>query len=60
LVQVSAQALEDLVLAMLDFEQERPRHSSVVLPRMDLARPQEDSPQVGDALLRELLSLLCK
>src|ERR1039457_1852965 len=53
LFQVSAQILEDLLLSLLDFEQDRLRHSSVVLPRMDLARLQEDSPQIGDRLLRE-------
>jgi hypothetical protein len=53
LFQVSAQILEDLLLALLDFEQDRLRHSSVVLPRMDLARLEEDSPQIADALLRE-------
>jgi len=53
LFQVSAQILEDLLLALLDFEQDRLRHSSVVLPRMDLARLQEDSPQIGDRFLRE-------
>jgi len=53
LFQISAQILEDFLLALLDFEQDRLGHASVVLPGMDLARPQEDSSQIGDALLRE-------
>src|SRR5450759_5311831 len=53
LFQVSAQILEDLLLTLLDFEQDRLRHSGVVPRRMDLARLQEDSPQIADALLRE-------
>src|SRR5450759_4145487 len=53
LFQVSAQILEDLLLTLLDFEQDRLRHSSVVPRRMDLARLQEDFPQIANALLRE-------
>jgi hypothetical protein len=53
LLRVCGQILEDLLLALLDFEQDRLRHSSVVLPRMGLAGRQEDSPQIADALLRE-------
>src|SRR5580704_9081309 len=49
---VAAQVCEDLLVALLDFEQDRLRHASVVGPRMDLASLQEDSPQVGDTLLR--------
>ena len=51
--QVPAQILEDLLLALLNFEEDRFCHSSVVLPRMDLARLQEDSAKVANALLRE-------
>jgi hypothetical protein len=52
LFQVSAQILKDLLFALLDLDQDRFRHASVVQPRMDFARLQEDSPQIGDALLR--------
>jgi hypothetical protein len=40
--QTSAQILEDLLLVSLDFEQDWLRHAGVVLPRMGLARLQED------------------
>src|ERR1019366_1160237 len=53
LLQIAAQILHDLLLTLLNFEQDRLRHSSVVLTRMYLSRLQEDSPQVADALLRE-------
>jgi hypothetical protein len=53
LFQISAQILEDVLLTLLYFEQNGLRHPSVVLPRMNFARLQEDSPQIGDALLRE-------
>jgi hypothetical protein len=53
LFQFSAEKLEDLLLALLYFEQDRLGHSSVIPARMDLARLQEDSPQIGDALLRK-------
>jgi hypothetical protein len=53
LLQFSAEKFEDLLLALLYFEQNRFRHSSIVLPRMDLARLQKDSQQIGYALLRE-------
>jgi hypothetical protein len=38
---------------LLNFEQDRFCHSSVVPLRMDLARLQEDSAKVANALLRE-------
>jgi hypothetical protein len=41
------------LLALLDFDQGRLRHPGTVLPRMDLAPLQENSPQVGDTSLRE-------
>src|ERR1035437_4042608 len=50
LFQVSAQILEDLLLALLDFEQDRRRHANVVLLRMDLARLHENCPQIADAI----------
>jgi hypothetical protein len=53
LFQFSAKKLEDLLLALLYFEQDRFGHSSVVPARMDLARLQEDSAKVANALLRE-------
>jgi hypothetical protein len=53
LFQVSAKILEDVLLTLLDFEQDRLRHASVVVPRMDLARLQKDPPQIVDALLRK-------
>ena len=52
LSQFSAEKLENFLLALLYFEQDRLRHSSVVLPRVNLTRLQEDSPQISDALLR--------
>ena len=51
--QVAAQILTDLLATLLDFEQDRLRHSSVVLTRMYLPRLQKNSPQIADALLRE-------
>ncbi len=53
LSQIPAQILQDLLLALLDFEQDRLCHPSVVLSRMDLPRLQKDSPQIGDAFLRK-------
>lgn len=53
LLHVPGQILKDLLLALLDFEQNWLRHASVVLPRMDLARLQEDLPQIGDTLLHQ-------
>ena len=53
LFQISAQILENLLFPLLDFEQDRLRHPSIVPPRMDLTRLQKDSPQIGDAFLRE-------
>src|SRR5713226_6498018 len=53
LFQVSAQILENLLLTLLNFEQNRLGHSSIVLPRMNFASLQEDSTQIADALLRE-------
>src|SRR5471030_975437 len=53
LFQVSAQILENLLLTLLDFEQDGLGHSSIVLPRMNFARLQEDCAQVSDALLGE-------
>ena len=51
LFQISAQICEDLLVALLDLEQDRLRHASIVRPRMDLAGLQADSAQVCDALL---------
>ena len=42
LLKVSAQIFENLLLTLLDFEQDRLGHSSIVLPRMNFARLQED------------------
>src|ERR1700733_6650097 len=53
LFQVTAKVFENLLFALLNFEQDRFCHSSVVLPRMDLACLQEDSAKVANALLRE-------
>ena len=53
LFQISAQILQNLLLTLLDLEQNRLGHSSVVLPRMNFARLQEDYSQIADALLRE-------
>jgi hypothetical protein len=53
LFQVSAQVLEDLLLALLDLKQNGLRHTRVVLSRMDLTRFQKDSPQISDAFLRK-------
>jgi len=53
LFQFSDEKFEDLLLALLHFEQDRLGHSGVILARMDLARLQEDSPQIGDASLRK-------
>jgi hypothetical protein len=53
LSKIPAQILKDLLIALLDFEQDRFRHPSVVLSRMHFARLQEDFPQIGYAFLRE-------
>ena len=53
LFQISAQILENLLFPLLDFEQDGLRHPGIVLSRMDLTRLQKDSPQIGDAFLRE-------
>lgn len=53
LFQVAAEVLENFLLALLNFEQDRFCHSCIVLLRMDLTRLQEDSAEVPNALLRE-------
>jgi hypothetical protein len=53
LFQVSAQVLEDLLLALLELKQDRLGHASIILTRMYLARFQENPVKIGDALLRE-------
>ena len=53
LFQVSTQILEDFLLALLNFEEDRLRHSRVVLSRMDFARLLEDSAEIANALLRD-------
>jgi hypothetical protein len=58
LFHVAAQVLEDLLLPLLDFKQDRHSHARVVLSRMDLTRLQQDSPQIGHALLRQQHSIV--
>lgn len=53
LFQVPTQIFEDFLLALLNFEQNRFRHSSVVLPRMDFACLEEDPAKIAHALLRD-------
>ncbi len=53
LLEVCAQVLENLLLALLDFKQDGFCHASIVLARMDLAGFQKDSAKVANALLRE-------
>ena len=53
LFQIPTQILKDLLLTLLNFEEDRFRHSRVVLPRMDFARLQEDSVEIAHALLRD-------
>ena len=53
LFQIPTQILKDLLLTLLNFEEDRFRHSRVVLPRMDLARLQEDSVEIAHALPRD-------
>ena len=53
LLQVCAEVLENLLLALLDLKQDRFCHASIVLARMDFAGFQEDSAKVANALLRE-------
>jgi hypothetical protein len=56
LIKVSGQILQDVLFALLDFKQDRLRHSSVVLSvlsGMNLACREKDFPQIGDAFLRE-------
>ena len=52
LFQVSTQILEDFLLALLNFQEDRFRHSRVVLRRMDFARLQEDSAEIVHTFLR--------
>ena len=53
LFQVSTQIFEDFLLALLNFKEDRFRHSRVVLPRMDFARLEEDPTEIANALLRD-------
>lgn len=53
LPQVSAQIFENLLFSLLDFEQDRFRQPQVILPGMNLASFQKDSPQITDALLSQ-------
>ena len=52
LCQVSTQILEDFLLALLNFQEDRFRHSRVVLRRVDFARLQENSAEIAHAFLR--------
>jgi hypothetical protein len=51
LFQVSTQIFEDFLLALLNFKEDRFRHSRVVPPRMDFARLDEDPAKIANALL---------
>src|SRR5882724_10250921 len=53
LFQIPAQILEDLLLSLLNFEQDRFSYSGVILPWMDLPRLQQNFSQIRNALLRE-------
>lgn len=53
LFQVSTQILEDFLLALLNFKEDRFRHPRVILPRMDFTRLQEDPAKIANALLRD-------
>jgi len=56
LFEAAAQILENLLLALLDFEEDWFREPQVVFRRMNFASFQQDSPQVGYALLRKRAS----
>jgi len=53
LFEAAAQILENFLLALLDFEEDWFRELKVVFRRMNFAGFQQDSPQVGYALLRK-------
>jgi hypothetical protein len=53
LFHVSAQILENRLLALLDFQKDWFGQSQIVCLRLNLASLQQYSPQVGNALLRE-------
>jgi hypothetical protein len=52
LLHVAAQVLEDLALPLLDFKQDRLRHPSVILSRMNLPR-QQDSSQIDPPIVAQ-------
>jgi hypothetical protein len=41
----------ELLVALMDFEENRLSHASIVGARMGFARLKDDFPQIGDALL---------
>jgi hypothetical protein len=51
LFEAAAQILENLLLALLNFEEDWFREPQVIFRRMNLASFQQDSPQVGYTLL---------
>ena len=53
LFQVPTQILEDFLLALLNFKEDRFRHPRVILPRMDFPRLQENPAKIANALLRD-------
>ena len=53
LFQVTTQIFEDFLLTLLNFQEDRFRHSRVVLRRMDFARLQENSAEIAHAFLRD-------
>ena len=53
LFEAAAQILENLLLALLDFEDDWFREPQLVSRRMNFASFQQDSPEVGYALLRK-------